>query len=97
MRAIVNELPHDLQPLAEPERSSRLPRIAAPRQKQSALWRQIRESLVLVISLAILGKSSDYHMEGFSAGEKYWNEVVAGRQSSPQATASLAAGIPGQK
>jgi hypothetical protein len=59
--------------------------------------RRIWDWLSRAISLAILGKSSEYHMAQFNADEKYWNAVIAGQQSSPQATASPATAIEIQK
>jgi len=66
-------------------------------REQLGWGRRIWNWMSRALSLGILGKASDYHMEQFNANEKYWNEVVAGRQSSPQAAANPVMESPVQK
>jgi hypothetical protein len=68
-----------------------------PGREQLGWGRRIWNWMSRALSLAILGKSSDYHMAQFNAEAKYWNEVVAGRKSLPQATANSVMESPVQK
>jgi hypothetical protein len=54
---------------------------------RSRIWNWMSRA----ISLGILGRSSDYHMEEFNPSEEYWHEALAGKQSLLQVSASPAA------
>jgi hypothetical protein len=77
-------------PGAETARSTASTGSIPSHREQLGRGSRIWDWLSRAVSLAILGKSSDYHMAQFNADEKYWNAVIAGRQSIPEASATPA-------
>jgi hypothetical protein len=81
-------------PLRNPSQTTRPSRSHPPREIPHAQrndhpgrWRRVWTALGRVVSLAILGKSSYYHMQRFNPSDEYWERSFAGRRlSRPDAT-----------